>query len=839
MGFAETIRSRREKLGVSLRAVAHSAGVDPAYLSRVEGGKVPPSEQLIRQLAGILRLAEDELLLQAGHLPDPLRELVEREPARVATALRSFGALAAADYRPAYGAPLVARRGPRAIEDGFPFVDLSDVAEVESWRKEVYRPVYHVHKWWAQRLGSVFRAAILGAAVPRGSSILDLFYEPVSIPGLVILDPFMGSGTTIGEAHKLGCTAIGRDINPVAVRTVRTALGPVRRQEVLDLFNRLDTEVGGKIRELYRCIDPHGVTCDVLYFFWVKVIPCPRCGDGVDLFTDYIFARHAYVKRNPTVQVVCPECGEVFAGDHGMKAIPCPQCKAVFDPHKGPARRSTAICRACQNEFPIAKTARAAQRPPAHRLYAKLVLRPDGTKGYLRATADDEKAYALAGARLRKMGPPLPCLEIRDGYNTRQILNYGYGQWHELFNDRQLLALSMLAQAIQDLPHGSGRDAMATLFSGVLEFNNMFASYKGEGTGAVRHMFSHHILKPERSPIEANVWGTPKSSGSFSTLFRSRLLRAMDYREAPFEVALSSVAGKRVGRKVFGISPPMGGTIVTRFPKEGLRPGSVYLSCGDSSATDLPTGSVDLVVTDPPFFDNVHYSELADFFFVWQELYFNDGESPGVGSTRKVEEVQDADASAFAAKLLNVFRECERVLKDDGLLVFSYHHSREDGWSALADAVLGAGFSFVQSQPVKAEMSVAAPKTQAKEPIDLDVLLVCRKKGVDVRCLRTAAEALEVARSEAAEKVERFNASGRSLSRGDVRVVLLSQVLVELSAGRNGAEARTDLDALLPETRADVERLYSKQTLGCRQEIEEAGAERIIQTSLFGGASKE
>ena len=63
------------------------------------------------------------------------------------------------------------------------------------------------------------------------------------------------------------------------------------------------------------------------------------------------------------------------------------------------------------------------------------------------------------------------------------------------------------------LPRRIRADALLTLFSGVLEFNNMFASYKGEGTGAVRHMFSHHILKPERTPIEANVWGTPKSSG--------------------------------------------------------------------------------------------------------------------------------------------------------------------------------------------------------------------------------------------------------------------------------------------------------------------------------------
>ena len=77
-----------------------------------------------------------------------------------------------------------------------------------------------------------------------------------------------------------------------------------------------------------------------------------------------------------------------------------------------------------------------------------------------------------------------------------------------------------------------------------------------------------------------------------------------------------------------------------------------------------------------------------------------------------------------------VFRECHRILKDDGLLVFTYHHSRDEGWTALAEAVLGAGFTVVNSQPVKAEMSVATPKSQAKEPIQLDIIIVCRKETV-------------------------------------------------------------------------------------------------------------
>ena len=86
-----------------------------------------------------------------------------------------------------------------------------------------------------------------------------------------------------------------------------------------------------------------------------------------------------------------------------------------------------------------------------------------------------------------------------------------------MFNDRQLLCLGILADRIRSIESETMRDLFTCLFSGVLEFNNMFASHKGEGTGAVRHMFSHHILKPERTPLEANPWGTPRSSGAFST----------------------------------------------------------------------------------------------------------------------------------------------------------------------------------------------------------------------------------------------------------------------------------------------------------------------------------
>jgi putative DNA methylase len=364
-----------------------------------------------------------------------------------------------------------------------------------------------------------------------------------------------------------------------------------------------------------------------------------------------------------------------------------------------------------------------------------------------------------------------------------------------------LLALGWLHQAILELPDDWVRAAMLTAFSGTLEFNNMFASYKGEGTGAIRHMFAHHILKPERMPVEGNVWGTPKSSGSFSTLFKSRLLRAIEYRDAPFEVAVQGPDGGNGGRRAYGGSPPFTGKVSTLWPPfERAAPRTIHLSCGSSATTALPANSVDFVVTDPPFFDNVHYSELADFFFAWQQLEASPFTDHRV-TTRHPEEVQDANAQRFETKLRAVFAECHRVLRREGLLVFSYHHSRSDGWTSLAEAVAGAGFSLVNCHPVKSEMSVAAPKSQAKEPIQLDVILVCRKQEMDLRAKQDGDAAMKLAVRHAKHKLHRLQECGFDLSVNDRRIVLLGHFLVEASPGRSATQladalssALTDLD---------------------------------------------
>jgi len=666
----------------------------------------------------------------------------------------------------------------RLIEsDAFPFEFLSAVAQRESWRKEIYRPVYHLHKWWAKRLGSVFRGILLGCLLPESADLEEAFYRKHDFRSVTVFDPFMGSGTTIGEAHKLGCTALGQDINPVACESVRVAFGHLDRRLLQSAFDKLASTVGERIRALYRSKDEHGQWCDVLYYFWVKQVLCPECGSDVDLFNHYLIARNAYPERKPEVQVLCPRCGDVFRSPNGAGAVSCNRCGLSFDPRAGSASGSRAVCSTCSHSFPIVEAVRSSGEPPQHRLYAKLLLTPGGHKRYLPATLADVAAArecsVILKDELERKSILLPRTMLKDGYNTRQAMAYHYRGWQDFFHDRQLLALGWLQSAIARVPETTARDALFLLFSGVLEFNNLFASYKGEGTGAVRHMFSHHILKPERMPVEANVWGTSRSSGSFSNLFRTRLLRALDYRTEPFEVA-----GR--GGKVYGSSRPFSGRVEPAWPDKGsFTERGIYLSCQSSHDTSLPDSSIDLVVTDPPFFDNVHYSELADFFHAWGTLYPHGFLGDG-GTTRNAREVQDGEADAFASKLMDVFAECHRVLKEDGMLVFTYHHSRAEGWAALIRAVFGAGFSIVNAHPVKAEMSVATPKSRAKEPIQVDIILVCRKRDGDPRPRAEPDNAAQRARERSREKLARMESIGLRLSANDRRVCILSQFLAEI-----------------------------------------------------------
>ena len=625
----------------------------------------------------------------------------------------------------------------------------------------------------------------------------------------------MGSGTTIGETLKLGGKAIGRDINPVSYLQVRTALALPDLPELERTYQEIEGDVADAISGYYTTYLPDGPLAQVLYYFWVMQAPCPVCRIPVDLFSNYIFAKHAYSVRNPRVQVVCPKCGAISPEDHRVRRMECSGCGHHFDATVGPVRGKSARCPQCLCEFVIGRAIRETGAPPVYRMYAKLVLTPNGKKEYHPITGYDEALYRKAATDLEKSPCCIPQGKIEPGYNTDQALNYSICAWSQMFNARQLLCISILANRIKKIDDALLRDAFLCLFSGMLEFNNMFASYKGEGTGAVRHMFNHHILKPERTPLEANIWGTPKSSGAFSTLFRSRLMRAAQYAQQPFELALSPDETGKQSIKAYNINEPLSGIANSESYNQFCQKPKLYVSCGDSAATDLPDRCVDLIATDPPFFDNVHYSQLADFFYAWQKIILDDSPSHRADTTRSKSEVQNSNAAVFTDRLTRVFRESGRVLKDDGLLVFTYHHSRWEGWRSVLSAITDAGFHITACHPVKSEMSVAAPKRQAKSPINFDIIMVCRKSLSETAGMEDREDlVLTQAFDRAEAQVTRLRASGWKLSRNDIGVVVMAQVVAEISKQTGKQSTEQEFDRIQNPIEQAIDRIQDSTRIG-------------------------
>lgn len=613
------------------------------------------------------------------------------------------------------------------IEDSFPIAEISLLAQRESWRKEIFRPLYHIHKWWANRLGSVFRAIVLGAIANSNQDIWENFYQTHNFSDKIVLDPFMGSGTTLGEAAKLGAKPIGCDINPISTFAVTQALTKVDIHELKRTFQDIENDIKAEISSYYTTLDPEtGGQIPALYYFWVKVVDTPS-GERIPLFSSYVFSKNAYPEKKPEAKIICPKCWKVNTGRYNTEVLTCLYCGDTFNPQQG-VTKGQYVTDSQGNTFTIKELLPKDSSPPQHWLYALIALRANNEKVYLAPKQYDLELLKKAEQVLQTATLPLPTMKVRPGHNTNQARNYNYLNWCDFFNARQLLCLGILLRRILQIQNQAIREQFLCLFSTTLEFNNLFCSFKGEGTGAVRHMFSHHILKPERTPLENNVWGTSCSSGSFSKLFKSKLLKAKEYLDKPSELYLKNndPGGSKAGSCV--ASMPINLKITSSWDEFSKMSNCALILNGDSATLPIPDKAIDAVITDPPYFDFIHYSELSDFFFAWlapvlaRDYPFFDREN-----SYNEGEVQNKQPDLFAANLTRVFYESHRVLKDSGVLVFSFHHSQPDGWVAIYQALQSSGFDVVAAYPVYAEMKGASPKSGTKEPISIDVILVCKK----------------------------------------------------------------------------------------------------------------
>ena len=821
----------------------------------------------------------------------------------------------------------------RAIEESFPIVEVNRLAEPE---RNSFKPIYQMHKWWARRASSVFRAILLGAMKPAGTNIMTEFYkdhgDDPDTNGVTVLDPFMGGGTTIVEALRLGAKAIGIDLNPVAWFIVKTEVEPVDIDELKDAFERLanrKTLSGKPLKE--ELLSYYKTTCpccnneaDSVYTFWVKSAICtnPNCKEQVPLFKNYIIAqkspsiryfkdcecktcktkydweldaaslmpfgkltvngrksggegrmhaRWAYApedgkptcskcgvenqpitdgkkqrKKVPVHILLCPKCYEVwqYRGELGEE-VSCPTCKHTYDPNDGNIpSKGNFICQSCGGttdkvinsvkKLPIEqllptrpyaiegycqrcsnKTTQASNKQTnAFKVDAKLhtdefllahgcELTKNNGKFFKKFDENDNEKLISAKAHFEKWENQLvyPRLKIPKGQKTKSdLLGHHYQYWSDMFNKRQLLCLSLIISAISKEKDKSLMEFLLTAFYQTLRNQNRFCFYN-PGRSELEPLFSGHDYRNPIDYVENNVWGRKYGRGNFESVIK-KVIKGKEFCIKPYD------RGQIKG-------------IHTAF-RDPVR-GEFELSAKSSTILiGIDNKSVDMIITDPPYSDNVNYAELSDFFYVWLRLILkNKYEYFTPEFVPKDDEIienshRKKTADDFQIGLTNVFKECNRVAKDNGLLVFTFHHAGDRQWEAVLEAVLESGWEIDSVYPVHGDAFKGGGLGAML--ISFDLIHVCKKRINEEIGKKSWAGIRKEIRSKARKVIQEIenNRYGKGLIDADVNVVLIGKCL-ELYSKHYGSivdfEGNTvDLQQALKDIKGMVDQLTAKES---------------------------
>ncbi len=676
------------------------------------------------------------------------------------------------------------------IEHDFPIEKLNPLAQREANAK---RPIAMLHKWWARRLGCVFRTIILASLIPAQEwKRLD---EEVRRAGLdawtalyyrehpkakalierylkdkIVLDPFMGGGTTIVEALRLGCKVIGVDVNPVAWFITKKSIEPVDLDKLDAAFERLREEVAPEILHFYRTRCPHGDhEADVMYVFWVKQVRCTSCGRKTRLFNSFRLAT-----RKGKDVVFCPRCYWVGEVEEGTPRVVCPDCGHEFAPRKGYSGRGKFRCEHCGHMDRLVDWVRRTGQAPEYEMFAIEYWCPTcKVRGYKGADEFDRDLYRQACLEFEreKAKLPLPEGEIpAEGRSDPRPISFGMRHWTDLFNPRQLLCLGRLLAAILEIEDKAVRELMVVTLSDAADTNNTLCTYLAPRS-EVERMFGRHAYWPSDQFVENNVWGTKFGRGTFSAVF-NKTRRALTWALHPSERAYNS--RDRV---------PTDDTACAWVSNniDEVTNGSERAFLSARSAEDLSyilSKSVDAVITDPPYYSNVQYAELSDFFYVWLRAAlagtYSEFNAPIV--PKETEIVVNVKAGKtdehFRQGLLRCFKECHRVLKDEGLMAFTFHHEKAKAWGAVLEAVLEAGFD------IEAVWTYHSEKTGGAHGagIRFDTIIVCRKRLEEAEPAAWG-ELRDKIVLAVREELRRLLENGAALSTEDVFVITMGKAL--------------------------------------------------------------
>lgn len=363
--------------------------------------------------------------------------------------------------------------------------------------------------------------------------------------------------------------------------------------------------------------------------------------------------------------------------------------------------------------------------------------------------------------------------------NSDIRVNYGFTHWWTMFNPRQLLVLSLLLKSISTTGEHRQevREFVLGSFHRYLQHQNMMCFWDIQ-QDCVAPSLSNNNFHPKSNLVENSVFsqlGRGNWRSSIETLFE-----AIEWKRNPSEL----VNNERMERALGDLGTALSGKSTKIVIGDKIGPVDNYCS----SSTDLSfysDKSFDLVITDPPFGGLLHYSELADFFYVWLRLVLKDfypSQFTAEYTPKSLEAVANRarepdDADAFYQRVLTqCWREAHRILKPGGLMAFTFHHSEDEPWVAVLESLFDAGFYLEATYPIRSDETKGEGEFGSKK-IEYDIIHVCRKRTEEPKPVSWARMRREVLQDVRQLQQLLQNHAKEGLPEADIQVIKRGKAL--------------------------------------------------------------
>ena len=692
----------------------------------------------------------------------------------------------------------------RLIERWLPIAALGIESTRERTPMTPFPAPNRLHVWWARRPLVASRAAVLASLLPADADrdrflhVLGIHGDPAAAKrrisvanrtgerlgagaygyprafgytpdnehkawlrentasGVVVLDPTAGGGSVPFESIRVGLHTVANDLNPVAALIERATIewpakfGGSLKTVVEELGDRLTRTVRERLAGVFpeepgKHTRPDG-------YLWARTITCPYCDGLVPLSPNWRLAPggigvrlaphlgdgHGSEGRVCTFEVVDSVAeqspGTVARGDG---TCPFPDCGLVID---GDAIKAQAQAgKMGEQLYAVVYKERVEVRTKTGRIREKWV------RGYRAPRPEDDNGAEIR-AQLDEKLPEweafdlVPSERIPDGNKTTEPQRYGMNRWRDLFSSRQLLCHGTSVEVFREMLDAD-RDA-----GRLDEARKAAYGYLALSLDKLLNYNSRMSVWMPTREVVANTFNRHDFAFCWSHAEMAPLVTGLGYDWA---IGQTAKCIAELVALVHPDTPTADGDLVDRVNRSGgegahLAPPPITITCKPGDSLDhLGDASVDLVVMDPPYYDNVMYAELSDFFYVWlkrtaghvfPELFrrqLTDKENEAVANPAKFRGEKGARALAgqdYQERMAAIFAECRRVLKPDGIMTLMFTHKATGAWDALTKGLIESGFAITASWPINTEAE-GSLHIKDKAAANSTIFLVCRPRA--------------------------------------------------------------------------------------------------------------